>query len=258
MTKDTLLESRAANRRAAANQRRSDADRHKQRGDLDRAIDLLYERLSHFVAETLTPHHEDNPALIETLKVLGDWCAEAGRTREADSMRRKAQLLLERRNSGVPAPIRAVVRKSRDVVGYIARRWAIKGRRILLWARQHLWCLGKVSVFLSSTFLDLMDERERLTVLLRQAGFNVIRMEERGFQGAQGNRALVWSEQQARKCDLFLMLFGFSVGSQPRDLHLDEIFGEGEQVPPGRSSRRLFDSYVGKRALRRRSLVENR
>lgn len=80
------------------------------------------------------------------------------------------------------------------------------------------WChngrsrsLRRPSVFLSSTYKDLVFERRFVHDKLEAMGFDVIWMEEESRPGFDWRR---WSQNRAGQCDVYVRLFENRIGSQ--------------------------------------------
>lgn len=71
---------------------------------------------------------------------------------------------------------------------------------------------GKPRIFLSSTFLDLIDERRTVTALLRAGGFDVVRMEE-GPKLIDPSEIVAWSKRQAVRADICIFMLSYTRGT---------------------------------------------
>lgn len=94
-----------------------------------------------------------------------------------------------------------------------------------------------MKVFVSSTFLDLEYERRFVIDWLRAHGFAVTAMED------VADRRLYWREwsmNAARRCDVYLRLFDWRVGSSPPYLSFGRSFSQLEEdAARGRAALRL-------------------
>jgi hypothetical protein len=80
-------------------------------------------------------------------------------------------------------------------------------------------------VFLSSTFLDLEYERRFVINWLRARRFSVMAMEDVKGRGLYWRE---WSMNSARKCDIYLRLFDWRVGSTPLYMSFGTSFSQLE------------------------------
>ena len=101
---------------------------------------------------------------------------------------------------------------------------------------QRLW-RDPPSVFLSSTFVDLKYERRFVISWLRARGFRVMAMEDVEGRGLYWRE---WSMNSARKCDIYIRLFDWRVGSTPLYMSFGSSFSQLEyDAAHGRAMLRL-------------------
>ncbi len=86
---------------------------------------------------------------------------------------------------------------------------------------------SKPRIFLSSTYLDLIDERRTVTALLRAAGFDVVRMEE-GPELRGPPEIISWSKRQASRADICIFMLSYRRGSTDEDPNYRTTYSEHE------------------------------
>lgn len=86
---------------------------------------------------------------------------------------------------------------------------------------------GKPRIFLSSTYLDLIDERRTVTALLCVAGFDVVRMEE-GPELKGPAEIISWSKMQASRADICIFMLSYYRGTTDENPNYSTAYSEHE------------------------------
>ena len=84
----------------------------------------------------------------------------------------------------------------------------------------------KTTIFLSSTYLDLKNDRKLLFEELESKGYKVIKMED--LDSSKNIDVIDWSLDNAMKCDIYLCLLSYRYGNSLSKFEINELQNEDE------------------------------